>query len=65
MNAISPLKLILIGFVLLVLGFLLPFAMVVGFIEPTLLLSFVAYLSSLVGLWIGLYGLILLNRARQ
>ncbi len=59
---LSPLKLILLGFVLLVVGFLLPFAMVVGFIEPTLLLNFAAYLSSLLGLVLGIIGLIFHSR---
>ncbi len=61
----SPWKLILVGFLLLVIGLLLPFAMVLGLVEPTLLLSFAAYLASLFGLLMGIIGLALHNRARE
>lgn len=59
MIRLSPMRMILIGFVLLVIGFILPFAMVLRVLESTLLLNFFAYLSSIIGLVLGLLGLIL------
>ena len=52
----SPLHLILYGFLLLLFGFLLAFAMVIRVIEPGFLLSFLAYGASLAGLILGLLG---------
>lgn len=56
MREISPLKLIIIGFALLLLGFLATFAMVIQLVEPGFALSFLAYASSFVGLMLGLVG---------
>jgi hypothetical protein len=39
--------------------------MVLRLIEPTLLLNFIAYFSSLFGLLIGLYGVVLYGIARR
>jgi membrane associated rhomboid family serine protease len=61
----SPFQLILIGFVLLVIGFILPFLMVLQLLESTLLLNFVAYLASLFGLIIGLVGVVLHIRPQR
>ncbi len=61
----SPLKLILFGFLLLLMGVLLPFLMVLRILEPTLLLGFASYLSSLAGLVIGLVGLALYSRSER
>ena len=52
----SPLFLILYGFLLLLFGFLLAFAMVVKVIEAGFLLSFISYGASLSGLILGLFG---------
>lgn len=56
---------IFLGLVLLLIGFFLPFVMLLRILEPTLLLSFVAYLSSLAGLVLGLIGLALYSRAER
>jgi hypothetical protein len=53
----SPLKLIAVGFVLLVLGALLPFLMLVGLVESTLFLNLVAAVCSIGGLTTGFMGL--------
>jgi type IV secretory pathway TrbD component len=58
MNKLSPARLILIGFVLLVIGFLLPFLMVLQVLESTLPMNFLAYLASLFGLIIWLVGVV-------
>lgn len=51
-----PLKLIVIGFVLLVIGVLLPFLIILQVLESTFFLNFVAYLSSVSGLFLGVIG---------
>jgi hypothetical protein len=54
----SPLRLMLIGFALLLLGVLLPLLMVIRLIESTFSLNFLAYISSLSGLIIGFSGVV-------
>ncbi len=56
MNRLSGRQLMLIGFVLLLIGVLLPFAMVIHLVESTLELDYASFLASLVGLIIGLTG---------
>ena len=48
----------LLGFIMLVVGFVLPFVMVLRIVEPTLFLNFFAYLVSLFGLIIGFVGVV-------
>jgi putative Mn2+ efflux pump MntP len=45
-----------LGFILLVVGFALAFLMTIWVIEPSFLLGFVSYMSSLLGLVIGTVG---------
>ncbi len=52
-------RFMLIGFGLLVLGFVLPFLMLLQVIPSTLLLNFISYGASLVGLIIGFLGTVL------
>jgi hypothetical protein len=52
----EPLKLIAIGFVLVVLGFILPFLMVLKVIESSFFLSFLSYGASIAGLFLGILG---------
>jgi hypothetical protein len=54
--SISPLKMILIGFVLVVLGVVLPFLMVDQVLKSTFFLNFFSYGASLVGLFLGVIG---------
>lgn len=65
MTKLSPLQLVLLGFVLLVIGFILPFLMVLQLLESTLLWNFVAYLASLFGLIIGLIGIVTHTRLHR
>ena len=53
----KPLKLILAGVALLIIGVVLPFVMIIRLVTPTLLLSFVSYASSTAGLITGFIGL--------
>jgi hypothetical protein len=52
----SPLKIILIGFALVVLGAVLPFLMVIHILKSTFFLNFFSYTASLVGLILGIIG---------
>jgi hypothetical protein len=54
--SLSPIKIILIGFGLVVLGVVLPFLMVLHVIESTFFLNFFSYGASLAGLFLGLIG---------
>jgi hypothetical protein len=53
----NPLKLIVLGLVLLLIGSILPFLMVIRLLEPSFLLGFLASASSVIGLAIGVFGL--------
>lgn len=65
MKQISSLKLIITGFILLVIGVVLPFLMVIRLLEPSFLLSFLSYFASLVGLIMGLCGVAWYVRSRR
>ena len=54
--SISPLKMILIGFALVVLGAVLPFLMVLHILKSTFFLNYFSYGASLVGLFLGVIG---------
>ena len=57
MRPMSSLKLVTIGFALVLAGFLVPFLMVLGVLESGFMLSFSAYFFSLVGLLLAFYGI--------
>jgi hypothetical protein len=52
----NPLYIIGLGFVLVMLGFILPLLMVLRFIPSTFFLNFFAYGASFVGLMLGIIG---------
>ncbi len=56
MKAMSPRAMILIGLVLVVIGFALSFLMFGHWLKPSFLLGFLAYGSSVVGLVLGMVG---------
>ncbi len=59
MSHYNPKFLIFVGFIGLVLGFVLPFLMIIRVLEPTLLLNFLAYVASFGGLVVGIAGAVL------
>ncbi|MCL0090553.1 hypothetical protein M1O52_00255 [Dehalococcoidia bacterium] len=61
----SHLRLIILGFLLLLVGAALPFVMVIRLLESTFLLNFVAATSSIGGLTVGLIGIVQYNRSRR
>jgi hypothetical protein len=54
----NPLRLIVIGFALLLAGAILPFLMLVGIVESTLFTNLVAVLCSIGGLTTGFMGIV-------
>jgi hypothetical protein len=54
--SLSPVKIILIGLVLAILGVVLPFFMVMHIIQSTFFLNFFSYGASTVGLILGIIG---------
>lgn len=52
-----PWLIILIGFLLVLLGFVVPFLMVIGILPSTFALNFFSYAASISGLVLGLVGL--------
>ena len=52
----QPLRLILVGFVLVTVGMVLPFLMVMGVVKSTFLLNFISYGSSVSGIFLGIIG---------
>jgi len=60
----SHLKLIILGFVLLLIGAVLPFVIVIRLLESTFLLNFLAASSSISGLTVGFIGIAWYARSR-
>jgi membrane associated rhomboid family serine protease len=56
MSGLSPGKIILIGFVLVLLGVILPFLMVIHVLPSTFFLNFFSFAASVFGLMLGMYG---------
>jgi len=52
----QPLRLILIGFVLVTAGMVLPFLMVMQLLESTFFLNFLSFAASVAGLFLGIIG---------
>ncbi len=65
MSRLSPVQLMLIGFVLLVIGVMMPFLMVLHILESTLLLDVLAYFASFIGLILGLIGVVSYGRIQR
>ena len=65
MITIHPGAIIVLGFVLVLLGAVLPFLMVVRIIQPNLPLSFLSYMASVAGLALGLVGTAYYARNRR
>jgi len=63
--SLSPLKIILIGFALVVLGVVLPFLMVLHILESTFFLNYFSYTASLAGLILGIIGSALYVRLKK
>jgi vacuolar-type H+-ATPase subunit I/STV1 len=56
MSRMNPRTMILLGFILVLFGFIVPFLMVIQIIEAGFFLSFLSYGASMAGLFLGLIG---------
>lgn len=65
MNLKDPRKLIVIGFFLLLLGFVLPVLMVVHVIHTSLWLSILSHGASISGLTLGLFGIAMVSKIEE
>jgi hypothetical protein len=65
MSRWQPKYLLIVAFLLLVLGFILPFLMILRVIPSTFFLNFLAYTSSVIGLVVGLIGIAVYRRGRE
>lgn len=61
----NPKILIVIGAVLVVLGFFIPFLTVLGYIRSTFFVNFLSYGASIVGLFLGMLGAAMYVRVRR
>ena len=65
MRGMQPWKLIVIGFVLVLFGFVAPFLMVMKVVPSSFILNFLSYGASVVGLFLGLIGAALYVRTHR
>ena len=65
MSGMQPWKIIVIGFFLVLFGFVAPFLMVIQVVESSLILNFLSYGASMVGLFLGLIGAALYVRIHR
>ncbi len=65
MRSLSPLGMIGLGFILVLLGFVIPLLMVIDVIQAGFLLAFLGYAASMAGLMLGLIGTALYARERR
>ena len=65
MRPLGPLGMIAIGFVLVLLGVLLPLLMVLRIVPPGFALSFIAYAASFAGVLLGVIGSALYARLKR
>jgi hypothetical protein len=65
MRSLRPFGLMLVGLVLLIAGFAVPFLMIIQVLQPSFLGAFLSYMASLGGLIIGVIGTAIYARERQ
>lgn len=56
MGRIAPVRLILIGFILVLFGFVGPLLMIIGIVETSFAFSFLSHAASVSGLFLGVVG---------
>lgn len=65
MKFLTPVRMIIIGFILMVMGVVFPFLMVIKVLESTFFLNFFSYAASLVGMMLGIVGTAYYARLRR
>lgn len=56
MIKLTPVRMMVLAFFLMLVGVVLPLLMVIRVVEPTFFLSFISYASSLAGMVLGVVG---------
>lgn len=65
MGRIAPVRLILIGFILVLSGFVGPLLMIIGIVETSFAFSFLSHAASVSGLFLGVVGTAMYAGARR
>jgi hypothetical protein len=65
MSHLRPVQLILIGFVLMMVGWTLPFLMVLQVLESSFALNFLSYFAQVSGLFLGIIGAAMYVRLKK
>jgi hypothetical protein len=65
MDRFNPKRILVIGFILVLFGFVGPFLMVLNILPKTFFLSFLSYGSSIAGLFLGVVGTASMVRIRR
>ncbi len=61
----NPKRLIIIGFFLVLIGAVVPWLMILGYLKSTFFLNFVTYGASVSGLILGIMGAAMMSRFRS
>jgi len=62
---LSGKQILIIGFIMVLFGFLMPWLMILGYVETTFFLSFLTYGVSLTGMILGVVGAAMLGLQRR
>lgn len=65
MSLLTPTRMLIIGFILVMAGVVLPFLMVTQVLESTLFLNFFSYFISLIGVILGGFGATMMVRTNR
>jgi hypothetical protein len=65
MTRLQPVQLILIGIVLMLVGWVLPFLMVLRVLESSFPLNFLSYTAQVSGLFLGIIGVAMYARLKK
>lgn len=65
MHIPNPVRLIILGGIMVLFGFCASFAMVLRLVDATFWLSFLAYIGSMLGVFLGLLGVLGYNSQRN
>jgi hypothetical protein len=65
MIRISPVKILIIGLILMLTGAILPFLMVIHVLESTFFINVIAFMSQVAGLFMGTIGVIFYTKMRK
>lgn len=65
LRGVNPVTMMIVGFVLMLIGVILPLLMVVKVLESTFFLNFFSYTSSLLGMVLGIIGTVFYAAGRR